>query len=368
MSRPPWGLLLSVLLLPACAPAASTAGAALTLGVIVPPAEGTRGAAAFLEGAELAAGQINADGGVRGRPLVLLRLEERAIESAPQLVAALAARGAVAVLGPLGDASAVAAAPAAERHRLVLITPGAAVPLPYGGHYVFRTALPAHSQAQAVAAHLVDRLGARRIAVVHDSNAYGTMVALAFEQAVRARGAVVTGCRLFRQGERDFTRHLRGALAEGAQAIFLAAYPPEGALFLRQARAAAPGLPVGAGGALYTEDTSTWAGTVANDLYVPAGFLPDVPLPLVRSFVAAYRERYGRTPEQIAAQAYDAVRVLAFALRRAGADRERMRNAVATLRRFPAVTGNLTFDRFGDPLGAVVVARLSGGRFVAVRQ
>ncbi len=357
------------LLLPACAPAASTAGAALTLGVIAPPADGMPGAAAaVLEGAELAASQINADGGVRGRPLVLLRVEERAVpEEAPQHVAALAMRGVVAVLGPLGDASVIAAAPAAERHRLVLITPGAAVPLPYGGHYVFRTALPAHSQAQAVAAYLVERLGARRIAVVHDSNAYGTTVALAFEQAARARGATVTGRRLFRQGERDFTRHVQGALAERAQAVFLAAYPAEGALFLRQARAAALDLPLAGGGALYTEDTTTWAGDAANGLYVPAGFLPEAPLPVVRGFVTAYRKRYGRAPGQVAAQAYDAVRVLAFALRRAGTDRERVRDAVAALRRFPAVTGDLAFDRWGDPLRAVVVTRISGGRFVAVR-
>jgi len=372
MSPPSSGflLLVLVLLLPACAPAAYTAGTPLALGVILPTQAGMpRTATAALEGAELAVSQINAEGGVHGRPLVMLRGEGSALpEDAPQLVAMLAARGVVAVLGALTDASAVAAAPAAEHHRLVLITPGAAVPLPYGGHYVFRTALPAHSQAQPVAAYLVERLGARRIAVVADSSIYGTMVALAFEQAVRARGAVITARRLFRQGERDFTRHLRGALAERAQAVFLAAYPAEGALFLRQAHALAPHLPIGGSGALYTEDTTAWAGAAANGLYVPAGFLPESPLPLVRSFVAAYRERYGHTPEQVAAQAYDAVRVLAFALRRAGTDREGVRDAVAAVRRFPGVTGDLTIDRFGDPLRAVVVRRVSRGRFVAVRQ
>src|SRR3989304_1347981 len=95
-------------------------------------------------------------------------------------------------------------APAAERRRVVLITPGATAPLPYGGHYVFRTALPARTQAQALAAYLVEQLRVRRVAVVHDSNDYGTMVALAFEGAARAKGATITGRRLFRDGEQDF--------------------------------------------------------------------------------------------------------------------------------------------------------------------
>ncbi len=361
-------LLFPALLLTACAQSASTAGEAISIGVIVPQTSGLPGAArAVVEGTELAVAEINADRGIHGRRLALVTADDHGIpEDAARLVGELAAQGAVGIVGPLIDATAIAAAPAAERSRVVLITPGATAPLPYGGHYVFRTALPARSQAEAMAAYLVAQLRVRRIAVVHDSNDYGTLVALAFEEAARAKGATITGRRLFRNGENDFARHVQGAINDRAQAVFLAAYPDEGALFLRHARAVSSGLLLAGSDAFYTEDTAAWAGAAANGLYVPAGFVPETPLPIVRAFVASYRDRYGRTPDQFAAQAYDAVRILAFALRRAGTDREKVRDVVATLRRFPAVTGELSFDRWGDPGRDVIITRISGGRFITV--
>ncbi len=361
-------LFAALFLFTACTQSATTAGEAITIGVIAPQTSGLPGPArAVVEGAELAVAEINADRGIGGRRLALLVADDHGIpEDAARLVAELAGQGVVGIVGPLTDGTAIAAAPAAERGRVVLITPGATAPLPYGGHYVFRTALPARAQAQAMAAFLVDQLRVRRIAVVHDSNDYGTMVALAFEEAARAKGATITGRRLFRDGERDFGRHVQGAVNDRAQAVFLAAYPDEGALFLRQARAVAGGLLIAGSDALYTEDTATWGGAAANDLYVPAGFTPEVPLPIVRAFVAGFRERYGRTPDQSAAQAYDAIRILTFALRRGGPDRGKVRDIVAGLRRFPAVTGELSFDRWGDPVRDVIITRISGGRFIMV--
>jgi len=367
--RRSWVLALAaLLLLPACAGGLTTAADALTLGVIIPQTSGTPAAArSVAEGAELAAAEINASRGIRGRRLALVTVDDRGTpEDAARLVEQLAAQGVVGIVGPVTDATVLAAAPAAERRRIVIISPGATVPLPYGGHFVFRTALPARTQAQALAAYLAEGLRIRRVAIVHDSNDYGTMVAQAFAEAVRARGLTITSRRLYRDGESDFARHVQGVVSERAQALFVAGYPDEATVLIRQVRAAVRGLVIAGSDALYMEDTATWAGAAANDLHVPAGFVPDTPLPMVRGFVGAYRDRFGRVPDQFAAQAYDAVRIFAFALRRAGTDREQIRDAVASLRRFPGVTGEVGFDRFGDPIRTVMITRLSGGRFVAV--
>ncbi len=358
-------LLLGLVLLTACGPEGGSSGA-IRLGLIVPHSSDIPGIArAVSEGAELAVAEINQGRGIHGRRLTVLATDDRGdpAESA-RLVADLAAQGVVAILGPVTDGGVIAASPVAERARVVIISPGATAPLPYGGHFVFRTAVPAGTQARAMAAYLVDRLRARRIAVVHDSNEYGSLVALAFEQAVREREGIITSRRLYRDGEKDFSRHVRGVIAERAQALFVAGYPDEAALLIRQARAAGRGLIIAGSDALYSEDTATWAGAAANQIYVPAAFLPTVPLPLVRSFVAAYRKAYGRSPDQFAAQAYDGVKLIGVALRRAGTDRERLRDAIAALRRVPGVTGELSFDARGDPVRDVIITRVSGGRFV----
>ncbi len=181
-------LLLGLVLLTACGPEGGSSGA-IRLGLIVPHSSDIPGIArAVSEGAELAVAEINEGRGIHGRRLTVLATDDRGdpAESA-RLVADLAAQGVVAILGPVTDGGVIAASPVAERARVVIISPGATAPLPYGGHFVFRTAVPAGTQARAMAAYLVDRLRARRIAVVHDSNEYGSLVALAFEQAVRER-------------------------------------------------------------------------------------------------------------------------------------------------------------------------------------
>lgn len=358
-------LLLSLVLLSGCGGGAASASA-IRLGLIVPQSSDIPGIArAVSAGAELAVAEINDGRGIQGRRLTVLATDDRGDprESA-RLVAHLAAQGVVAILGPVTDGGVIAASPVAEREKVVIISPGATAPLPYGGHFVFRTATPARLQAEAMAAFLVDRLSARRIAVVHDSNEYGSLVALAFERAVREREGIITSRRLYRDGEKDFSRHVRGVLTERAQALFVAGYPDEAALLIRQARAAGPGLIIAGSDALYSEDTAAWAGAAANQVYVPAAFLPTVPLPQVRSFVTAYRKAYGRSPDQFAAQAYDGVKLIGVALRRAGTDRQRLRDAIAALRRVPGVTGELSFDPRGDPVRDVIITQVSGGQFV----
>lgn len=358
-------LLIGLFLLSACGGQSSSADA-IRIGLIVPRSSDMPGIArAVSEGAELAVAEINEGRAIHGRRLTVLATDDQGNpHEAARLVAHLAAQNVVAILGPVTDGGVIAASPVAERERVVIISPGATGPLPYGGHFVFRTAVPARAQAQAMATFLVDRLRARRIAVVHDSNEYGSMVALAFEQAVRERHGVITSRRLYRNGEKDFTRHVRGALAERAQAVFVAGYPDEAAHLIRQARAAGRELIIAGSDALYSEDTATWAGAAANQVYVPAAFMPTVPLPLVRAFVGAYRKAYGRNPDQFAAQAYDGVKLIGVALRRAGTDRERLRDAIAALRRVPGVTGELSFDARGDPIRDIIITRVSGGRFV----
>ncbi len=359
-----------ILLQVACSQSLNPASTPIGVGLIVPLTSGVPAAArSVVEGAELAAEEVNAAGGVQSRRLTLATVDDHGVpEDAVRLFEQLAGQGVVGVVGPVTDAPTIAASAAAERLKVVLISPGATAVLPYGGHFVFRTALPAKTQAQALARYLTGDLRIQRIAIIHDSNEYGTSVAMAFAQAATARGATITSQRLYRDGDKDFTRHVKGTLEERAQLIFLAGYPDEGALVLRQFRSAGSTLTLAGSDALYSTDIPAWAGEAAEGLYVPAGFVPDTRLPVVRTFVTKYRTKYGREPSQYAAQAYDAVRLLVAVLRRAGDQRAKIRDGIAGLNRFPGVTGDLSFDRWGDPVRDVTIARLKGGTFAAVQR
>lgn len=96
----------------------------------------------------------------------------------------------------------------------------------------------------------------------------------------------------------------------------------------------------------------------------------DDPAPAVREFVTKYEKRFGARPDSIAALAYDSMRVLADAMRRAGPefDRKKLRDAIAATKNFPVVTGVITFDEHRNPVGKrVVIERIANNQLTLLK-
>ncbi|MBI3998308.1 MAG: penicillin-binding protein activator [Armatimonadetes bacterium] len=373
MSGSAWGILLVILLAAmgaGCGGTSLRAQESFVIGVIVSLNSGVPAAArGALQGATLAAEEINAAGGVNGASITLMVEDDGGnAETALRKFEALRAQNAVAIVGPLTDATAIAVAPAAERGGIPLISPGATGTIPYSGSSFFRTALPAEAQARALAEFIVFGKRARRLSIIQDNNEYGTLVALAFSQRVTALGADVVGTRFYRDGETNFTRHATGVIGDGADAVFIAGYPDEGVLILEAFKARGVQVPLVGSDALYSPDLLAGAGDAATDLYLPAAFIASEPLPAVQEFAGKYRRRFAETPDHFAAQGYDAVKILALAIRRNGRTPGGIRAALQGLRKFPGVTGEISFDRWGAPARPVGIARVRAGQFELVRR
>ncbi|HET8678654.1 MAG TPA: ABC transporter substrate-binding protein [bacterium] len=353
-----------------CGSRAIRAQDAMSIGVLAPLNSGVPAAArASVQGATLAAEEVNAAGGIGGGSVSLIVLDDRGSpDEAAKHFEQLVAQKAVAVIGPLTDATSIAVAPIAERARVVVISPGATGTIPYAGSSFFRTALPAESQATALAEFVVQTKRTRRISIIQDGNEYGTLVALAFSQRIHALGGEVVGTRYYRDGDTSFERHATGAVADGADAVFIVGYPDEGAPILEALRARGVRAVVIGSDALYSPDLLYRARNAANELYLPAGFIVTDPLPAIQKFVSAYRKRFNESPDQYAAQAYDAVKVLVASIRRGGRDPSTVRASLLALRRFPGVTGEITFDRWGAPDKSVAIVQVQAGRFELVRR
>ncbi|MGQ0550024.1 MAG: ABC transporter substrate-binding protein [Armatimonadota bacterium] len=353
-----------------CGSRAIRAQDAVSIGVLAPLNSGVPAAArAAVQGATLAAEEVNAAGGIGGASLSLVTLDDRgSAEEAAKHFEQLVAQRAVAVVGPLTDATAIAVAPIAERAKVVVISPGATGTIPYAGSSFFRTALSAESQARALAEFVVRIKRARRISIIQDGNEYGTLVALAFSQRIHALGGEVVGTRYYRDGESAFERHATGVVADGADAVFIAGYPDEGAPILAALRARGVRVLLIGSDALYSPDLIYLAKEAANELHLPAGFIATERLPAIQKFVSAYRKRFNEPPDQYAAQAYDAVKLIVAAVRRGGRDPATIQESLRGLRRFPGVTGEITFDRWGAPDRSVAIVQVQAGRFELVRR
>lgn len=362
-------LIFAALATSACGPALR-AQESVTIGVLAPLNSGVPAAAkSVVQGASLAVDELNAAAGASGTSITLAVQDDRGTaEEAARQFDYLVSQKAIAVVGPVTDATALAVAPMAERAGVPLVSPGATGTIPYSGSSFFRTSLSAGAQARRLADFLVGTRQARRLAIIHDSNEYGTMVALAFAERIKALGASVVGTRLYHDGDTDFTRHVTGVIADGADAVFVAGYPDEGALIVAALKGRGVGVPIVGSDALYSSDLVAWAKVYAEDVLLPAPFVASDPLPVVQEFVSKYRKRFNEPPDHFAAQSYDAVKMLASTMRRGARTSAAIRTALQGLRKFPGVTGEITLDRWGTPARPVAIARVHQGQFEIVQR
>jgi len=320
-------------------------------------------------GFELAVQQINAAGGVRGRPIELLYRDD---STNPEIglgaLRELVENEHVAiVLGAVSSKVTTRLAPYCERRHVVLVSPSASAPqLSEAGEYIFRT-FPSGLLEGASMADFARDLGLERVAVVAVDDDYGRGLARVFEERLNAAGGSVVGSLTFPEGDReaiaDAVAALPGLTPRG---IYVPAYVGDLAEVLT--RLAATNLrPIVLGTSSAAPEIIRAAGPAAENLVFPMpSFDPASDSAPVRAFMAAYGARYAAEPDVYAAHAYDTVFVLAAAAERAGSwDADAIRAALLGIDNFEGATGRLAFDPKGDVVQYPRLFVVRGGQFVA---
>jgi branched-chain amino acid transport system substrate-binding protein len=325
-----------------------------------------------LAGMRLAAAEVNEDSGVLGRDVEIVAADSRSKPAAvARAVKRLIEDGRVVALGGLNDSTlALAAGPVAQRAGIPFVTSGATLPtLPRTvGSMFFMAAFGDDAQAYAVADLARDDLRARSALLLVDRGSdFTRALARFFRQRFVSRGGTVAGRLTYAPGERNFASAISRIRARRPQAdvLFFSALPSEAGELVRQTRAAGLTQPILSGDGFDTPLVSDVAGSRADDVYYATHVALDGREPRLRRFVAAYRERYDRPPENaFAALGYDTMRLLADALRRAGsAEPAAIRDALAATRDFPMVTGTISYAPGRRiPVKPVAIVRIRDGR------
>lgn len=326
--------------------------------------------------AELAVKEINAQGGVKGRPLELLERDDRSSEDSAQAVAFdLYRSDAVAVIGGAYSSATLAAAPIYNggREPMVQLSPSASSPLlTTAGPYTFRLCPSDLGYGAALAQAARDR-GFRRAAVLYVNDEYGRGVRRTFTEEFTRGGGQVVELAPFLSSAPDVQAYLdRIAYRKQAQVIILAANQDEGLPALRQILAAKLGLPVMAGDGMVGAERTNPA--LMEGVLVSSAYLVGDASARNQSFVATYRKTYpdAGPPDQGAAATYDAVYLLARVIAEGGASRAKVRDALArvglTDPAFDGVVGRIAFDSAGDvPKLAVQIGVARAGILVPAR-
>lgn len=313
---------------------------------------------------EIVKDQINARGGVLGRPIEIVLGDDQGNPRQSALVAQrMVSDRVVAVIGTYGSSINEAASTIYERAGVVNIGYGStAVQLTeHGWRYFFRTCFRDDRQGAFFAQLVNETLGASRVAILHDNTTFARGLAEAARASLEADGmAELVFYDAVTQGERDFTPTLSRMRARSPEVVYYTGYYPEGALIARQMQdLGIDALFVGGNAAINDEFVEIAGLDVAAGALMTQEPLPtDLPYPESQAFLEEYVRRHGQPPSSPwPVYAADALLVLVAAMEATGSTDSRV---LAEYIRGPlainGITGPIAFDSRGDREGAIYLA------------
>jgi branched-chain amino acid transport system substrate-binding protein len=320
-------------------------------------------------GIKLAFSELNAAGGVKGKKLKLVTLDDQGKpEEAATAVTKLISQDRVsAILGEVASSRSIAMAPIAQRFKIPMITPTSTNPrVTQIGDYIFRVCFIDPFQGRVMAKFALDTLKAKKIAILRDvKNDYSVGLANYFTDTFKAGGGSIVIDESYSAGDSDFKSQLTAIRAENPDAVFVPGYYGDVALIMKQKLELGIKAPLLGGDGWDSPKLSEIAGSAMNGNYFSNHYSPDSTDPAVVHFVQAYKTAYGTgAPDSMAALGYDAARILANAITRAptlsGSD---LRDAIAATKDFPAVTGKISLDKDRNAVKSAVVLQTVDGQY-----
>lgn len=322
--------------------------------------------------AELLAAQVNQMGGVKlGDKAYTLKLfiednEDKAESAAAAAQKLITQNGVVAVIGPNASGNAIPAARICEDAQTPMVSPWSTNPkTTEGKKYVFRACFIDDFQGQVMAKFARENLKAETAAVLYDvASEYNKGIAEFFKKFFEESGGKVVAFESYTKGDMDFSSQLTKIKGANPQVLFLPNYYNEVPLQVQQARRLGLTCPIIGSDSWGSEELLKLGGPDLEGSFFSTHYAPDIATEKARKFIRDYQERYGKTPDDVAALTYDAGSLILAALAQAGTpDRQKLRDALASIREFEGVTGKMSFKGTGDPIKSAVILQIKGGKF-----
>jgi branched-chain amino acid transport system substrate-binding protein len=324
---------------------------------------------AIKEGAELAVAEINADGGIDGKKVVLTSKDNKSDNAEAATIASnLISNTKVNVIyGPATSGGAMSLLPTAAKGAVPVVSPTAtsdAFTVTKGkvNEYAFRNCFQDSFQGKVLANYAQNHLKATKVVMYYDNSSdYAKGIEAAFEK--NFTGTIVDKV-TFTSGDTDFQATLSKIKDEGFDAIIMPGYYNETGLITKQARALGINVPILSGDGAADPAFIELAGNeAASNVYYVSGYSAAVNLSdKTSAFVKAYKGKYGEEPGMFAALAYDGIYYIKQAQESSHAKNSKdLAEALAKVENFTGVTGEMTIDEEHNPVKSAIVVKLDNG-------
>ncbi|AIF54118.1 MULTISPECIES: ABC transporter substrate-binding protein [unclassified Pelosinus] len=238
------------------------------------------------------------------------------------------------------------------------------------GDYVFRNSLPEFAAIPQSVKKAKEKYNLKKVAVMYsDNNDLGVAGFKIFEKALKENGIEMIAVETFQDKNTDFSAQLTKIATLNPDAVVVAGLYQEGALILKKAREIGITVPIIGNNGFNSPQLIKSAGSAANGAVVASPWFPGKDDAKVKNFIAAYKAKYNKEPDQFAAQAYDALQIMAIAIEKSGSvtDSKKLRDTLATIKDYSGVTGKFSFDEKRNPAMDVTVLVVKDGQFTELK-
>jgi ABC-type branched-subunit amino acid transport system substrate-binding protein len=345
---------------------------AILIGVPVPlSGEYASAGTDILHGAQLAAKDINAKGGVNGKKIQIVSQDDACQASTgSQAAQKLISQGIVAAAGGYCSTAAFPELQAFHRMGIPYVMDASTNPQLTEQHFAeaFRTIGRDDEQGPIAASFITGFLHGKRVAVGNDNSTYAKGLADATVSALQQDGAQVVFNNALTPGQSDYTSFLTKIGQAKPDVFYYTGYYPEFGLLLKEAKQLGLKFTMMGGDANNDPTLIKTAGSAASGAMMTTAPLAQF-LGSAKSYVDAYQSAYGSSPGPYSSYEYDAVGVVAQAIRNAHSTTPSKITAGLKSISYRGITGDFHFDSVGDRKPAnYIIITVKGDSFAPYKE
>jgi branched-chain amino acid transport system substrate-binding protein len=274
------------------------------------------------------------------------------------------------IVGPQSSKQAVPAGEVANNYKTPMISPWSTNPdTTKDRPYIFRGCFLDPFQGPVLAKFIKEEFGYKKAAVLYDvASDYPKGLAEFFKKGwedLHGSGSVVA-FESFTTKDADFSSQLTKIVRSGAEVLFTPQYYNEVALIVQQAHELGWNKPIVGSDSWGSAETVELCGKECYGLFFSTHYAAAGATGATKQFIDRYKKEHGYVPDDVAALTWDAMRIVQEAIQSCGKltgklkkDRKCVRDALARIKAFDGITGQMTFTEDGDPIKCAVVVKIS---------
>lgn len=321
--------------------------------------------------AKLVAEEYNAKGGIRGKKIELIIVDDQCKpELATNAAAKLVSEKVVAVVGHICSGATKSALGIYRDSNLVCISPSATTPvLTQSGEYpnFFRTIAPDDAQALLAVNFIKENLKLKSLAILHDKGDYGKGYAELVKQFAEEAGIKVLLFEGVNPGAPDYSAVVNKVGNVNADGLVWGGYHPEASKLVQQMRDKGMTMPFISCDGIKDNTFIEVAGKYAEGVYA-TGPSDTSKLPVAIKSIEAHKAKFGEEPGAFFKEAYAATQALLNAIDKAGStDYDAIVKALKS-EYVETSLGRISFNQIGDVVGfGFSIFQVQNGAYVELK-